>query len=147
MRALKTLRALLRPGRLSSEKPISGLIGTVASGCSRAEVERLCSQASVNLRDMWLVDSGATCQVVSYEFLISFRVLREHSQKPVLYNASNVEINVCGVVDLEVQFGNLNLTLEQVVVANVAFNAISPYLAAMRGWRCHLFRTGSRLFK
>ena len=136
-----------RSSERSSEKPISGSLGTVASRCSRAEVERLCSQASVDLRDMWLVDSGATCHVVSYEFLSSFRVLREHSQKPVLYNASNVEINVRGVVDLEVQFGNLNLTLEQVVVADVAFNAISPYSAAMRGWRCHLFRTGSRLFK
>ena len=136
-----------RSSERSSEKPLSGSLGTVARGCSRAEVERLCSQASVDLRDMWLVDSGATCHVVSYEFLSSFRVLREHSQKPVLYNASNVEINVRGLVDLEVQFGNLNLTLEQVVVADVAFNAISPYSAAMRGWRCHLYRTGSRLFK
>ena len=38
----------------------------------------------------------------------------------MLYNASNVEINVRRVVDLEVQFGNLHLTLEQVVVADVA---------------------------
>ncbi|CAE7690609.1 unnamed protein product, partial [Symbiodinium necroappetens] len=114
---------------------------------SKYEAARICSQHGVDPRDLWLVDSGATCHVVAREFLSSFRVVKQHSQKPVLYNASSDEIPVHGLVDLEVQFGNLNLVLEEVVVADVAFNALSPWSACERGWSTHLFKNGARMFR
>ena len=114
---------------------------------SKYEAARICSQHGVDPRDLWLVDSGATCHVVSREFLSSFRVVKQHDQKPVLYNASSDEIPVHDLVDLEVQFGNLNLVLEGVVVADVAFNALSPWSACERGWRTHLFKNGARTFR
>ena len=114
---------------------------------SKYEAARICSQHGVDPRDLWLVDSGATCHVVAREFLSSFRVVKQHSQKPVLYNASSDEIPVHGLVDLEIQFGVLNIVLEEVVVADVAFNAVSPWSACERGWRTHLFKSGARMFR
>ena len=73
--------------------------------------------------------------------------MKQHSQKPVLYNASSDEIPVHGLVDLEIQFGVLNIVLEEVVVADVAFNAVSPWSACERGWRTHLFKSGARMFR
>ena len=72
---------------------------------SKYEAARICSQHGVDPRDLWLVDSGATCHVVAREFLSSFRVVKQHSQKPVLYNAPSDEVPVHGLVDLEIQFG------------------------------------------
>ena len=72
---------------------------------SKYEAARICSQHGVDPKDLWLVDSRATCHVVSREFLSSFRIVKQHDQKPVLYNASSDEIPVHGLVDLEVQFG------------------------------------------
>ena len=41
----------------------------------------------------------------------------------------------------------MNLVLEGVVVADVAFNALSPWSACERGWRTHLFKNGARIFR
>ena len=54
---------------------------------------------------------------------------------------------VYDIVDIEVHFGTLLLNLEEVLVADVAFNVLSPWSAAERGWRTHLYKTGSRMFR
>ena len=97
-----------------SESSVSPSECNFLPAASKYEAARICSQHGVDPRDLWLVDSGATCHVVAREFLSSFRVVKQHSRKPVLYNASSDEIPVHGLVDLEVQFGNLNLVLEEV---------------------------------
>ena len=51
------------------------------------------------------------------------------------------------VVDIEVHFDKLRLHLEDVLVADVTFNVLSPWSAAEKGWRTHLYRTGSRMFR
>ena len=51
------------------------------------------------------------------------------------------------VVDIEVHFDKLRLRLEDVLVADVTFNVLSPWSAAEKGWRTHLYRTGSRMFR
>ena len=51
------------------------------------------------------------------------------------------------VVDIEVHFDKLCLNLEDVLVADVTFNVLSPWNAAEKGWRTHLYRTGSRMFR
>ena len=148
-RALSPLggREVLERKSESSVSPSEKSECNYLPAASKYEAARICSQHGVDPRDLWLVDSGATCHVVSREFLSSFRVVKQHDQKPVLYNASSDEIPVHGLVDLEVQFGNLNLVLEGVVVADVAFNALSPWSACERGWRTHLFKNGARIFR
>ena len=68
-------------------------------------------------------------------------------QFQALLNASGGEIVVHDVVDIEVHFDKLCLNLEDVLVADVTFNVISPWSAAEKGWRTHLYRTGSRMFR
>ena len=51
------------------------------------------------------------------------------------------------VVDIEAHFDKLCLNLEDVLVADVTFNVLSPWSAAEKGWRTHLYRTGSRMFR
>ena len=68
----------------------------------RQSMRLLGFQHGVDPRDLWIVDSGATCHVVAREFLSSFREVKQHSQKPVLYNASSDEMPVHGLVDPEI---------------------------------------------
>ena len=105
----------------------------------------MCSVQNVEPRDVWLVDSGATCHIVSSLHLSSFRVLKRHNRTVTLLNASGGEIVVHDVVDIEVHFDKLHL--EDVLVADVTFNVLSPWSAAEKGWRTHLYRTGSRMFR
>ena len=86
---------------------------------------------------MWLVDSGATCHIVSADHLSGFRVCKYHDRTVTLYSASGDIINVSNVVDLEVRFGDVSLTLEDVLVADVPFNVVSPWSASERGWKTH----------
>ena len=44
-------------------------------------------------------------------------------------------------------FDKLRLHLEDVLVADVTFNVLSTWSAAEKGWRTHLYRTGSRMFR
>ena len=74
-------------------------------------------------------------------------MVKKHEREVTLYNASGGKIPVSGVVDLEVVFGDCSLLLTEVLVAEVTFNAISPWAAVEKGWRTYLYKTGSRLCK
>ena len=122
-------------------------LGPVSNSLTAGDVERICASFQLEPRDVWLVDSGATCHVVSSEHLSGFRVVKTHEREVTLYNASGGKIPVSGVVDLEVVFGDCSLLLTEVLVAEVTFNAISPWAAVEKGWRTYLYKTGSRLYK
>ena len=122
-------------------------LGPVSNSLNAGDVERICASFQLEPRDVWLVDSGATCHVVSSEHLSGFRVVKSHEREVTLYNASGGKIPVSDVVDLEVVFGNCSLLLTEVLVAEVTFNAISPWAAVEKGWRTYLYKTGSRLYK
>ena len=122
-------------------------LGPVSNSLTAGDVERICASFQLEPRDVWLVDSGATCHVVSSEHLSGFRVVRKHEREVTLYNASGGKIPVSDVVDLEVVFGDCSLLLTEVLVAEVTFNAISPWAAVEKGWRTYLYKTGSRLYK
>ena len=143
---LKPLAVEPPPG-ICQRPPASESLGTLASISSKGDVEYICSSLCVEGRDVWLVDSGATCHMVSSSHISGFRVTKYHDRNVTLYNASGGTINVSSVVDLEVRFGDVPLTLEEVLVADVPFNAISPWAASERGWKTHLARTGSRLYR
>ena len=122
-------------------------LGTLGSSSGQLDVDRVCSVQNVQPRDVWLVDSGATCHIVSSLHLSSFRVLKRRNKTVTLLNASGGEIVVHDVVDIEVHFDKLRLHLEDVLVADVTFTVLSPWSAAEKGWRTHLYRTGSRMFR
>ena len=74
-------------------------------------------------------------------------MVKKHERTANLFNASGGSIVVSGVVDLEVHFGDVFLRLEEVLVAEVGFNVISPWTASERGWKTFLAKGGSRLYK
>ena len=57
------------------------------------------------------------------------------------------EIAVEGLVDIELSFHGLEITLQEVIVAHVAFNALSPWAGAEHGWKTYLGKSSSRMFK
>ena len=120
---------------------------TQGVGSSVADVQRICSTLQAEPRDLWLVDSGATCHVLAASYASSFRIVRNHGVSPKLFNASSDEIAVEGLVDIELSFHGLEITLQEVIVAHVAFNALSPWAGAEHGWKTYLGKSGSRMFK
>ena len=50
-------------------------------------------------------------------------------------------------MDIELSFHGLEITLQEVIVAHVAFNALSPWAGAEHGWKTYLGKSGSRMFK
>ena len=55
------------------------------------------------------------------------------------------EIAVEGLVDIELSFHGLEITL--LIVAHVAFNVLSPWAGLSMGWKTYLGKSGSRMFK
>ena len=114
---------------------------------ARGDVAHVCKSLETTAEDLWLVDSGATCHIVSDRHLSGFRVVKKYDRTANLFNASGGPIAVAGVVDLEDHFGDVFLRLEEVLVADVGFNVLSPWTGAERGWKTYLAKTGSRLYK
>ena len=71
----------------------------------QGDVNHVCKALEATAGDVWLVDSGATCHIVSAQHLSGFRVVKKHERTANLFNASGGSIVVSGVVDLEVHFG------------------------------------------
>ena len=111
------------------------------------DVAHVCKALDTTPGDLWLVDSGATIHIVSDKHLSGFRVVKKYDRTANLFNASAGSILVSGVVDLEVHFGDVFLRLEEVLVADVGFNVLSPWTGSERGWKTYLAKSGSRLYK
>ena len=141
-------RAHRPEGSLKREDKGSESMGAVGSrAVARGDVAHVCKALETTAGDLWLVDSGATCHIVSDRHLSGFRVVKKLDRTANLFNASGGSISVTGVVDLEVHFGDVFLRLEEVLVADVGFNALSPWTGAERGWKTYLAKNGSRLYK
>ena len=114
-------------GSLKREDEGSESMGAVGSrAVAHGDVAHVCKALETTAGDLWLVDSGATCHIVSDRHLSGFRVVKKHDRTANLFNASGGSISVAGVVDLEVHFGDVFLRLEEVLVADVGFNVLSP---------------------
>ena len=85
--------------------------------------------------------------MLAASYASSFRIVKNHGVSPKLFNASSDEIAVEGLVDIELSFQGLEITLQEVIVAHVAFNALSPWAGAEHGWKTYLGKFGSRVFK
>ena len=135
-------------GPAQCEDPVSESMGSLGTRFAKqGDVNHVCKALEATAGDVWLVDSGATCHIVSTQHLSGFRVVKKHERTANLFNASGGSIVVSGVVDLEVHFGDVFLRLEEVLVAEVGFNVISPWTASERGWKTFLAKGGSRLYK
>ena len=135
-------------GPAQREDPASESMGSLGTRFAKqSDVNHVCKALEATAGDVWLVDSGATCHIVSAQHLSGFRVVKKHERTANLFNASGGSIVVSGVVDLEVHFGDVFLRLEEVLVAEVGFNVISPWTASERGWKTFLAKGGSRLYK
>ena len=135
-------------GPAQREDPASESMGSLGTRFAKqSDVNHVCKALEATAGDVWLVDSRATCHIVSAQHLSGFRVVKKHERTANLFNASGGSIVVSGVVDLEVHFGDVFLRLEEVLVAEVGFNVISPWTASERGWKTFLAKGGSRLYK
>ena len=115
-------------GPAQCEDPASESMGSLGTRFAKqGDVNHVCKALEATAGDVWLVDSGATCHIVSTQHLSGFRVVKKHERTANLFNASGGSIVVSGVVDLEVHFGDVFLRLEEVLVAEVGFNVISPW--------------------
>ena len=86
-----------------------GAVGSRA--VAHGDVAHVCKALETTAGDLWLVDSGATCHIVSDRHLSGFRVVKKHDRTANLFNASGGSISVAGVVDLEVHFGDVFLEI------------------------------------
>ena len=65
----------------------------------QGDVNHVCKALEASAGDVLLVDSGATCHIVSTQHLSGFRVVKKHERTANLFNASGGSIVVSGVVD------------------------------------------------
>ena len=100
-------RVGLGPGGLGPKGPANledlasesmGSLGTRFA--KQGDVSHVCKALEATAGDVWLVDSGATCHIVSTQHLSGFRVVKKHERTANLFNASGGSIVVSGVVDL-----------------------------------------------
>ena len=71
-----------------------GAVGSRA--IARGDVAHVCKALETTAGDLWLVDSGATCHIVSDRHLSGFRVVKKHDRTANLFNASGARFQSPG---------------------------------------------------
>ena len=116
-------------GTSSTERPVThhlsstleGFVGSVGIGGPKT---------------CWLVDSGATCHIVSEKWVKHYTVSFEYpGPSPSLKGAGDNDLPVKGVVDLEFKVGKTKITMKRVVVVGIPLNVISTYALLETGWK------------
>ena len=116
-------------GTSSTERPVThhlsstleGFVGSVGIG---------------DTKTCWLVDSGATCHIVSEKWVKHYTVSFEYpGPSPSLKGAGDNDLPVKGVVDLEFKVGKTKITMKRVVVVGIPLNVISTYALLETGWK------------
>ncbi|CAE7551680.1 unnamed protein product [Symbiodinium sp. CCMP2592] len=123
----RTYKRGMRPGKAVKNEPNDAEPPRLTM--TDKEVEKLNQSSSRNSHFAWLVDSGATCHVLSVASLSFYEVVKEHSGPlPVLMSASDTEMECLGLVDIRVKFGRLGpVVLQKVLVCQIGFNVISSW--------------------
>ena len=87
----------------------------------------------------WLVDSGATCHIISERWLSSYKVLyRYEVGVPVLKGAGDNVLPTRGMVDLECKVGQIKVVVRKVVICALDINVLSSYSLHEQGWETRL---------
>ena len=116
-------------GTSSTERPVTHHLSSTLEGFV----------GSVGIGDpktCWLVDSGATCHIVSEKWVKHYTVSFEYpGPSPSLKGAGDNDLPVKGVVDLEFKVGKTKITMKRVVVVGIPLNVISTYALLETGWK------------
>ena len=88
----------------------------------------------------WLVDSGATCHIISERWLSHYYkvVYRYEVGIPVLKGAGDNVLPTRGMVDLECKVGKIKVIMRKVVICALDLNVLSSYSLHEQGWETRL---------
>ena len=87
----------------------------------------------------WLVDSGATCHIISERWLSHYKVVYRYEVGiPVLKGAGDNVLPTRGMVDLECKVGKIKVIMRKVVICALGLNVLSSYSLHEQGWETRL---------
>ena len=87
----------------------------------------------------WLVDSGATCHIISERWLSYYKVVYRYEVGiPVLKGAGDNVLPTRGMVDLECKVGKIKVIMRKVVICALDLNVLSSYSLHEQGWETRL---------
>ena len=87
----------------------------------------------------WLVDSGATCHIISERWLSHYKVVYKYEVGiPVLKGAGDNVLPTRGMVDLECKIGKIKVIMRKVVICALDLNVLSSYSLHEQGWETRL---------
>ena len=87
----------------------------------------------------WLVDSGATCHIISERWLSHYKVVYKYEVGiPVLKGAGDNVLPMRGMVDLECKIGKITVIMRKVVICALDLNVLSSYSLHEQGWETRL---------
>ena len=76
----------------------------------------------------WLVDSGATCHIISERWLSHYKVVYKYEVGiPVLKGAGDNVLPTRGMVDLECKVGQIKVIMRKVVICALDLNVLSSH--------------------
>ena len=126
----------------------------VTVAASSSSTERVCSEQhrvdEINLAEKfqsigvgdpkrWLVDSGATCHIISERWLSHYKVVYKYEVGiPVLKGAGDNVLPTRGMVDLECKIGKIKVIRRKVVICALDLNVLSSYSLHEQGWETRL---------
>ena len=134
---------------------IRGKSKTSAVAASSSSTERVVSEShrvddldlvekfhSIGVGDpkrRWLVDSGATCHIISERWLSHYKVVYRYEVGiPVLKGAGDNVLPTRGMVDLECKVGQIKVIMRKVVICVLDLNVLSSYSLHEQGWETRL---------
>ena len=87
----------------------------------------------------WLVDSGATCHIISERWLSHYKVVYRYEVGiPVLKGAGDNVLPTRGMVDLGCKVGQTKVIMMKVVICALDLNVLSSYSLHEQGWETRL---------
>jgi len=87
----------------------------------------------------WLVDSGATCHIISERWLSRYKIVYKYDVGiPVLKGAGENVLPTRGMVDIECKVGKIKVVMRKVVVCALDLNVLSSYALHEQGWETRL---------
>ena len=87
----------------------------------------------------WLVDSGATCHIISERWLSHYKVVYKYEVGiPVLKGAGDNVLPTRGMVDLRCKVGQTKVIMRKVVICALDLNVSSSYSLHEQGWETRL---------
>ena len=102
-------------------------------------VEKFHSIGVEDPKRRWLVDSGATCHMISERWLSHYKVVYKYEVGiPVLKGAGDNVLPTRGMVDLECKVGQTKVIMRQVVICALDLNVLSSYSLHEQGWETRL---------